>query len=306
MRFGIAMLAAVTALLALPSAHAQLLPISEVAPGVFVHEGRIALMSSDNDGAIANIGFIVGEQAVAVIDTGGSVREGRRLLAAIRARTDRPIRYVINTHGHPDHIFGNAPFAADGAEFVGHKRLPQALAARGPFYLDAFRRIMGSELMDEVRIVPPTMLVDGSLTLDLGGRTLTVKAWPVAHSDSDVTVFDTMTRTLFAGDLVFLRHIPVVDGSIKTWLSILDDLAALPAERVVPGHGPVSIWPTALDAQRRYLGTLASDVRRNVSDGRPIGFAADHAAAGERGQWDLFDDYNARNATAAYSQFEWE
>ncbi|WP_249225692.1 quinoprotein relay system zinc metallohydrolase 2 [Tardiphaga alba] len=302
------MLTALTASIASPSVHAQerSLPVSEVAPGVFVHEGRMALMASDNDGAIANIGFIVGEQAVAVIDTGGSVREGRQLRATIRARTDKPIRYVINTHGHPDHLFGNAAFAADGVEFVGHARLPQALAARGPFYLEAFRRSMGGDLMDEVRIVPPTRLVDGSLTLDLGARPIIVKAWPVAHSDSDVTVFDPASRTLFAGDLVFVRHIPVIDGSIKAWLKILDDLAAIPAERVVPGHGPVSRWPDGLVAEKRYLETLAADIRRDVMEGRPIARAAEHAAATERGNWELFDDYNIRNATAAYSQFEWE
>lgn len=308
MRFCIAMPAIVAALFVFAPAGAQdkALAISEVAPGVFMHEGRIALMSSDNDGGIANIGFIIGEQAVAVIDTGGSVREGRRLLAAIRAHTDKPIRYVINTHGHPDHIFGNAAFVAEGAEFVGHKRLPQALAARGPFYLEAFGRSMGRELMSDVRIVPPTRLVDGSLTLDLGGRNIIVKAWPVAHSDSDITVLDTASKTLFAGDLVFLRHIPVVDGSLKTWLNILDDLAALPAERVVPGHGPVGSWPDALATERRYLGTLASDIRRDITDGNPIAPSASHAATNERGNWELFDDYNARNATAAYQQFEWE
>ena len=284
----------------------QELPVSEVAPGIFVHIGKTALMTADNDGATANISFIVGESAVAVVDTGGSVREGRQLLAAIRARTDRPIRYVIYTHGHPDHIFGAATFEGGGTEFVGHRNLPRALAARGQFYLDNFRRIMGAPLMEGVRIIPPTRLVDGTVKLDLGARILTLRSWPAAHSDSDVSVLDEQSKTLFAGDLVFLAHIPVLDGSIRGWLGVLPELAALPAERVVPGHGAVSEWPGALAGQRRYLEILASDVRRLVASGAPITVAADTAAASERSRWQLFDDYNARNATSAYSEIEWE
>jgi len=297
----LAMLAAATA----SRAQQQELPVNSVVDGVFVHNGKTAQMTRENDGAIANVGFIVGEDAVAVIDTGGSLREGRQLLAAIRARTDKPIRYVINTHGHPDHVFGNGAFVQDGTTFVGHANLPRTLATRGQFYLDAFRRTMGDDLIDEIRIVPPMLLVSGTLKLDLGRRPLVLRAWPAAHSDCDLTVLDEKTGTLFAGDLVFLAHTPVLDGSLRGWLGAIGELGALPAQRVVPGHGPVSGWPGALADQRRYLETLASDVRGLVKSGKPIA-AAGTAAGSERSRWELFDDFNTRNATAAFSEIEWE
>lgn len=281
--------------------------LEEIAPGVFVHAGAIALMSEENQGDIANIGFIVGDKGVAVIDTGGSPPVGRRLLAAMRAKTAKPILYVINTHEHPDHVFGNVAFEGLGAVFVGSHNLPRALEARGAFYLKAFRKIIGDALVDQVKIIPPTRLVEDRQTLDLGGRVLDLRAWPTAHTDCDLTIFDTATRTLFAGDLVFVRHAPIIDGSLKGWLFDLPLLAAIPAVRVVPGHGPIDLpWPAALDAERNYFLKLAADVKASIARGEPVDEAAKKDGQSQRGDWRLFDAYNARNATTAYTEYEWD
>lgn len=280
--------------------------VVEVAPNVFVHPGRQEDFTPLNLGGLANLGFVIGERSVAVIDTGGSREEGAELLAAIRARTDLPVSHVIDTHVHPDHLLGNVAFRETGAVIVGHVRLAERLAEAGPFYLASLRRLIGPAFAG-TELVTPTQAVSDTATIDLGGRTLELRAWPTAHTNTDLTVLDTATGTLFTGDLLFVERLPVVDGSLLGWLAALDALERLPARRAVPGHGPASVpWPEALAPERRYLEELRDAVRDALRRNRTLAQAVDEIPLPPGQRWLLAAENHPRNVTASFTELEWE
>jgi quinoprotein relay system zinc metallohydrolase 2 len=300
--------AAALALWLLTAAPALAVPLEvvEVAPNVFVHPGRQEDFTPLNAGGLANLAFVIGERSVAVIDSGGSYRQGTQLLDAIRLRTDLPISHVVNTHVHPDHLLGNGAFQATGATVVGHAQLPQRLAEAGPFYLASLRRLIGPAF-DGTQLVPPAQTVTDTATLDLGGRMLELRAWPTAHTNTDLTVLDTLTGTLFTGDLLFMDRLPVVDGSLLGWLATLGELERLPARRVVPGHGPVSApWPEAAAPERRYLEHLRDEVRAVLKRNRTLAQAVDEVPLPPGQRWLLAAENHPRNVTASFTELEWE
>lgn len=289
------------------SREAAPLPVTEIAPGIFVHAGRHALVAAANLGGISNAAFIIGEECVAVIDTGGSYRFGKALRDAILSRTTRPIRYVINTHMHPDHVLGNAAFKVDQPVFVAHSKMGRGLAARAETYLSAARNLLGEEAFAGTEIVLPARNVERPEMIDLGHRILQLDPQPTAHTDNDLLVFDRQTRTLFTGDLLFVDHVPALDGSILGWLQVSARLRDFAAERAVPGHGPAAVkWPDAIAPQERYLEAVVHDVRAMIEDGQTLAHAMTSAGMAERAGWELFDDYHARNVASAFAELEWE
>ncbi|WP_083240439.1 quinoprotein relay system zinc metallohydrolase 2 [Methyloceanibacter methanicus] len=288
-------------------AHAAAADVSEVAPGVFVHQGRYEVQSAANGGDIANASFVVGSDSVAVIDTSGSAKLGAELRDAIRAVTDKPIKYVINTHMHPDHVFGNAAFEQDKPDFVGHYKLARALGTRKDGYLAANEQMIGADGFAGSKIVLPTVGIKEATKLDLGGRELLLEPQPTAHTDNDLIVTDLKTGTLFLGDLLFSVHVPTIDGSIKGWLEVLDAMGQRKAARVVPGHGPKTMeLPEALEPEQRYLSAIADDVQQQIAAGKTLEQATASAGFSEKDAWKLFDQYHVRNVTAAFAELEWE
>jgi quinoprotein relay system zinc metallohydrolase 2 len=278
----------------------------EVAPGVFVHLGQQLALDAPGHDDIANIGFIVGSRCVAVIDTGGSVRIGRALRAAIRQRTRVPICYVVNTHVHVDHVLGNAAFAHDRPSFVGHRMLPAAMARSRDFFLQNYAADL-DQPPSTAQIIAPDRTVEQSLELDLGDRRLSLRSWPTAHTDCDLTVLDDRSGTLWTGDLLFRDRLPALDGSASGWLAVIDQLASLPARRAVPGHGPVTAdLAAALDAERTYLRALIEGVRDELAHGDSMQDAISNVAAAQKPKWLLWDSTHAHNVARVYEQMEWQ
>jgi len=298
------------------------LHVDQVAPGVYVHIGQHKDFDDGYDGDIANIGFVIGTDAVAIIDTGGSYAIGMALKEALRNITQLPIRYVINTHAHPDHVFGNAAFihadstdsAASAAStkaqppprLIGHARLAQAMAQRSDAYMRNVKKQLG-RAAEKSTLIAPSQTVQDHLTLDLGNRKLELKAWPSAHTDNDVTLFDVTTGTLWTGDLLFIERTPAIDGDVKGWLSAMEALKKMPAATTIPGHGSVTRNKNqALTRQRAYLTTLLQDVRASIRNGADMTATMATAAATERARWELFDVVNRRNVNLIYPALEWE
>lgn len=277
----------------------------EVAQGIFIRRGFDEDATPKNRDAIANIGFIVGRDSVLVTDSGGSMSDGIWLRETIRAATSKPIRYVVLSHVHPDHIFGAAAFLPDNPIFIGHAKLRPALQARGDFYRTKLQEIAG---VDQVGpLVYPTLEIADGGEVDLGGRFVTFKAHKTAHTSCDLAMTDQQTGLLLPADLLFVSRIPALDGSLLGWLAVLDELKASGASKAVPGHGPVCVdFAQAAASLNRYLSILRDGVRDEIKHNGSIEQAIRTVAQGERPNWLLFDDYNARNVTQAYKELEWE
>lgn len=280
--------------------------VTEIALGNYLHEGTHVALDRPGADDIANIGFIIGNECVAVIDSGGSVRTGSALRETIRNVTDKPVCYVINTHIHFDHVLGNVVFAGDNTEFLGHKNLPEAMEANRGFFLQEFARYLGDS-PTEKSIVAPGKTVAGTYSIDLGERELTLTAYQPSHTHTDLTVFDQKTGTLWAGDLVFRERVPVIDGSLKGWLEVMQELKKQDISLIIPGHGPPgNNWNEALSAQEEYLNLLLNETRRAIADGMFMEEAIDTIGKGEKGKWLLFDQHHRANVSRAFLELEWE
>jgi len=285
-------LLAATAWIGWNSLHAaESIPLIRLADNVYVR-----IVNPDGN-AVANSGVVVLDDAVLVFDTHFTPEAGRALLEAIRAITPKPVRYVVNSHSHPDHTHGNAAFA--GAQLIasGSARrdilevdLPSLnrtiSAARNQLehlrrdvsgMSDPVRARRDRDLirsrekylndLENLRILAPFVTFEDSLTIRDGGMEARMLFLGKGHTDGDIVLVLPSAKIAFVGDLFFNEAIPnVKDASILEWMTTLRDVLKLEADIFVPGHGPVGDRK-AVEKFLRYFEDLQALVRPAVARG---------------------------------------
>jgi len=283
-----------------PTIHPQAV---KVAPDSYMVQGLSALGSSANRNFISNAGFVVTQDGVLVVDALGSPALARELLAEIRRITTVPVRYVVLTHYHADHIYGLQAFKEAGATVIAHQAGREYLNSdTAALRLQASREELAPAVDAQTRLVPADRWIDGRTTLQMGGLDFVLQPAGPAHTPEDLVVWVPQLKLLFAGDLVFRGRIPFVgQADSGRWITALDTLLAFDARIIVPGHGPASANARAdLELTRDYLAYLRKTMGEAARNMDPF------EEAYARTDWSRFDKlplFNAANRINAYNTY---
>jgi glyoxylase-like metal-dependent hydrolase (beta-lactamase superfamily II) len=275
----------------------------QVAPDSWMVQGVSALGSPANRNFISNAAFVVTPDGVLVVDALGSPELARELLEEIRRITPAPVRYVVVTHYHADHVYGLQAFKAAGATVIAHRDGQLYLNSEtAALRLQASREELAPAVDADTRLVAADRWIDGPTTLRLGGVDFLLQPAGPAHTPEDLVVWDARHRLLLAGDIVFRGRVPFVgQADSGRWIAALDKLLSFDAQVIVPGHGPVSTSARAdLEMTRDYLVFLRQamgDAARNMDP-----FEEAYA----RTDWSRFDKlplFGVANRINAYNTY---
>ena len=281
--------------------------LQRVAEGVYFVQGDNAMSSALNQGFVSNAGVVVTDGGVLVVDALGTPALARRLIEEVAKVTSQPIRYVVVTHYHADHIYGLQTLKAAGARIVGHVGARDYLASdTARLRLQASRDELFPWIDETTRVVEPDQWIDGDATLKLGSTTVQVRHVGPAHTPEDLAVVLPDRGVVFAGDLVFRGRIPFVgNADSRRWISSLDNLIAERPKLVIPGHGsPTTDVARDLVLTRDYLAYLRDTMGRAARELEPFDEAYAKADWSRFEGVPLFKFVNRMNAYNTYLLME--
>ncbi len=276
--------------------------VKKVSEHVYYVQGKPGV-ATDNEGFISNAGFVVSGDGVVVFDSLGTPSLANKLIKKIRTITDQPIKKVVVSHFHADHIYGLQVFEELGAEIIapyGAQKYLRSEAAKER--LEERQFSLDPWVNENTHLVLPDTTVSKSTEFTMGGLTFIINFMGKAHSDGDMTMLVEPDKVLFSGDIIFQERIPFVGSAdSKKWLETLTHLETSGLTALVPGHGPASKDPkNTISLTRRYLAYLRKVMGTGIEDLTP--FDEVYAAA----DWSEFKDlpaFDAGNRINAYQVY---
>ena len=275
-----------------------------MADGVWFVQGEAAIGSSANRNFISNAGFVATGDGVVVVDALGSPTLAGGLIDEIRRLTKEPIRYVIVTHYHADHIYGLQAFKAAGATIIAHAEGREYLNSEtARLRLEASRQDLFPWIDETTKLVPADRWLDQEqTTLHVGALDFVIRHVGPAHTPEDLVVYVPQRGVLFAGDLVFRGRIPFVgEADSERWIASLNKLIEIKPRIMIPGHGPMSTEPlTDLELTRDYLQYLRKSMAEAAENLDPF------EQAYEKTDWSRFEHmplFKAANRMNAYNTY---
>lgn len=248
------------------------LMLTKVTDRIYVIHGIQGMPDESNKGFISNSGFVVSDEGVVIIDSGGSMEVGEMLLRKIREVTDKPVIAVFNTHLHGDHWLGNAAVrkAFPNVRIYAHERAIERLTAgEAEQWMDIFTQAMDRSVVGPKAVLPDIALKGGE-TLEIAGNTYNTHHTGHAHTDSDIMIEYPADKALFAGDIVITGSVVSAarpeDFSAKGQIAAVEYALKLPVDIYVPGHGPTG-GREIPEATKRFLEVLYGSVQRHYDEG---------------------------------------
>ena len=281
----------------------------KIGPHTYQIQGKAGI-ATDNGGFISNAGFVVTDDGVVVIDALGSPSLAVEMFKRIRKVTDKPIKKLVLTHYHADHVFGAQVFKELGAEviapigsykYINADSTPKRLAER--------RESLKPWVNEQTYVVKPDVIIDKTTDFELGGLHFTINVVGAAHSSGDETLLVKEDGILFSGDIIFGGRIPFIGGgSTSKWIETLASMeSGLKLNLLVPGHGDASNDPVAaIKLTKSYLIFMRKVMGAAVEDLEEFGDAYDAVDWGKFADMPAFDAVNRLNANTVFLSMEEE
>lgn len=282
--------------------------LKQVSEHVYYVQGAAGI-PTENQGFISNAGVVVTSEGVVVFDALGTPALAELLIEKIRGVTEQPIKKVVVSHYHADHIYGLQVFKRLGAEIIAPQGAQQYLnSTYAQDRLEERRLSLDPWVNDQTELVPADRYVSESETFRMGDVEFLISMLGGAHSDADLTLYVKPDRVLLSGDIIFEGRLAYIgDSDTKRWLETLQAMETAELVALIPGHGPAADNPNeALAATRRYLAFMRDKMGAAVDQLTPFDQAYAEVDWSEWKDMPAFEAANRRNAYAVYLSIEQE